>query len=254
MFKSGLLLKDRTFVPDYNSHTEMLEELHIDDTRDNMRTTFIRFEISPKNGDIFTDIGEWKYKVDQDYTPDWYVAEYDEHRARTALKDWVNRYQNKRGLGELNVGDKFTIGNIEYIVLDKDGDNVSCLTVGFINDRKQFSENTNMFSKSSIKNYLNGTYFDWISGEIGEENIIEHDCLGKDYKVSLLTVEKYKKYRDIIQNAENWWWLADAYEGTSYDVHIVGSLGGLNNFGYYDGVGGVRPFCIFKSSIFVSCR
>ena len=34
-FKSGIILKDGVFIPDYDSHTEMLEELGIKDTREN---------------------------------------------------------------------------------------------------------------------------------------------------------------------------------------------------------------------------
>ena len=33
--KSGIIFKDRIFVPEYDSHTEMLEELGIEDCKGN---------------------------------------------------------------------------------------------------------------------------------------------------------------------------------------------------------------------------
>ncbi len=49
--KSAVILKDRVFMPNYNSHTSMLEELGIDDTGRN--ANFVRAEIYPDSGDMF---------------------------------------------------------------------------------------------------------------------------------------------------------------------------------------------------------
>ena len=47
-FKSGLILKDRVFVPNGDSHTDMLEELEIEDTERNASNLFVRAELYPK--------------------------------------------------------------------------------------------------------------------------------------------------------------------------------------------------------------
>ena len=91
-FKSGIILKDRVFLPDYDSHTEMLEELKIKDTRANAERLFIRAELLPPRNDIFAPIEEWSFQVDQDILPDWYVASYDEQRMRDAVKEWAKNH------------------------------------------------------------------------------------------------------------------------------------------------------------------
>ena len=91
-FKSGIILKDRVFIPDYDSHTEMLEELKIADTEDNAKRLFVRVELVPPNDDVFTPVSEWKYRVDQDILPDWYVPEVDEKRMRDAVTEWAKEH------------------------------------------------------------------------------------------------------------------------------------------------------------------
>ena len=86
-FKSGIILKDRVFIPDYDSHEDMLGELKIEDTEDNAKRLFVRAELVPPRGDVFALVSEWEYHVDQDILPDWYVAEVDEQRMREAVTE-----------------------------------------------------------------------------------------------------------------------------------------------------------------------
>ena len=89
--KSGIILKDSVFVPDYNSHTDMLEELKIEDTRENAERLFVRAEFYPKK-DIFSDVNKWIYRVDQDILPEWYVEEADKDRFIKAVKEWHKKH------------------------------------------------------------------------------------------------------------------------------------------------------------------
>ena len=91
-FKSGIILKDRVFIPDYDSHTDMLEELKIADTEDNAKRLFVRAELVPQGDDVFTPVASWKYHVDQDILPEWYVAEVDERRMREAVTEWAKEH------------------------------------------------------------------------------------------------------------------------------------------------------------------
>ena len=91
-FKSGIILKDRVFIPDYDSHTKMLEELKIADTEDNAKRLFVRAELMSPDNDVFTPVSSWKYHVDQDILPDWYVAEVDEMRMREAVTEWAKEH------------------------------------------------------------------------------------------------------------------------------------------------------------------
>ena len=117
-FKSAIILKDRVFVPDYDSHTDILEELRIADTRVNAERLFVRAELIPKNGDVFSDISEWTFRVDQDIVPDWFVAEYEKERMIEAVKAWA---KNRIFIG-VN-GLVLEGGNNFYV---KDCKNISC--------------------------------------------------------------------------------------------------------------------------------
>ena len=86
--KSGIILKNRVFVPEYDSHTEMLEELGIEDDYLNASKTFVRVELSPANGDVFSDIDTWKLTVDQDITPEWYDEDTYKPQVVEAVKAW----------------------------------------------------------------------------------------------------------------------------------------------------------------------
>ena len=89
--KSAIILKDRIFVPDYDHHTDMLRELQIEDSRKNAEKLFVRAELYPKNGDVFSDISSWIFNVDQDITPDWFVPEYEKGRMIETVKEWAKK-------------------------------------------------------------------------------------------------------------------------------------------------------------------
>ena len=87
--KSGIILKNRVFVPEYDSHTQMLEELGIKDDYFNASKTFVRVELSPTGGDVFSDIDTWELSVDQDITPEWYDEDRYKPQVVEAVKEWA---------------------------------------------------------------------------------------------------------------------------------------------------------------------
>ena len=90
--KSAIILKDRIFMPDYDSHSKMLDELGITDDYFNASKVFVRAELVPENGDVFSDIDGWKLKVDQDITPEWFDEKDCAERMRKAVKEWANTH------------------------------------------------------------------------------------------------------------------------------------------------------------------
>ena len=90
--KSAIILKDRIFMPDYDSHTKMLEELKITDDYFNASKVFVRAELSPKNKDVFSDIDGWKFSVDQDITPEWFDEKDCAERMRNTVKEWAKTH------------------------------------------------------------------------------------------------------------------------------------------------------------------
>ena len=117
-FKSMILLKDRVFIPDYDSHQDMLDELQIEDNRKNAESLFVRVELSPADNDVFSDISTWKYTVDQDILPDWYVEEVDKKRAIEATEKWAKNHifigQNNLKLKE---GGKYYIKDCKNVIV-----------------------------------------------------------------------------------------------------------------------------------------
>ena len=90
--KSAIILKDRIFMPDYDSHSKMLEELKITDDYFNASKVFVRAELVPENEDVFSDIDGWKFSVDQDITPEWFDEKDCAERMRKAVKEWANTH------------------------------------------------------------------------------------------------------------------------------------------------------------------
>ena len=125
--KSAIILKDRVFIPDYDSHSKMLEELQIEDTRSNAERLLVRAELYPKDGDVFSPIDQWKFNVDQDIVPDWYVAGYDEERMRAAVKDWAKSHIH---IGEnditINCGSNHYIKDCKNVTVC-DSASISCV-------------------------------------------------------------------------------------------------------------------------------
>ena len=90
--KSAIILKDRIFMPDYDSHSKMLDELGITDDYFNASKVFVRAELSPKNEDVFSDIDGWEFSVDQDITPEWFDEKDCAERMRKAVKEWAKTH------------------------------------------------------------------------------------------------------------------------------------------------------------------
>lgn len=164
----------------------------------------------------------------------------------------------------LKIGDEFKLSDINWKIIDITDDGYMCIGDSFGN--KAFANSSNNWSKSSLRTYLNGELYEKISKEIGKDNIVsfKRDLLSLDGQeeygetddfVSLLTVDEYRKYRKFIPNTGDWWWLitpwstpCNNYKST---VAVVSPSGNIS----YDDCNldnGVRPFCIFSSSIFES--
>lgn len=174
----------------------------------------------------------------------------------------------QKQLADIVARETFKVGDLEFIVLEhRDGQTAVLLKDFWKTDI--FDNKSNNYANSKIRKDLNKEFYDQLKSLVGVDNIILHkvdlmsDDGRKDYGivedyVSLLTCDAYRKYVDIIDKhriTSNWWWLATAYStesnGYSSDGRCVSRDGTLYSF-YCNYYCGVRPFCIFSSSIFVS--
>ena len=165
----------------------------------------------------------------------------------------------------LKVGDKFELIGLTWTILDITDEGYKCLA-DRLEDGMKFDVKTNDWKSSSLRNYLNTDFYNKLADEIGENNVIpfESELTSLDGqteygfcedKVSLLSVDEYRTYRKHIPNADYWWWLINPYSTPCNDykesVTVVSSSGLIFRIGCRS-IGGVRPFCIFSSSIFES--
>ena len=172
----------------------------------------------------------------------------------------------RKKFDDIKVGEIITVADTDFIVLDKTDDEVVCLTKNLVYTNAYFDRNNNNYTNSSIRKKLNEEFAQKFIDEVGKRGLcdIELDLLSldglDDYgavtdKVGLLTLDMYRKYNRIIEKypVNDWWWLATpwstAHRGYSSSVCYVcsgGTVGGCD----CDVNDGVRPFCIFSSSIF----
>jgi hypothetical protein len=165
----------------------------------------------------------------------------------------------------LGIGDTFELADTTWKILDITSAGYICLADS-IEDMK-FDSDSNNWENSGLRSYLNGEFFEKMTAEIGLENIVpfERNLLSLDGqteygkcedKVSLLAADEYRKYRSLIPNTKDyWWWLVSPWSTPCNDykksVSVVSSAGCIGFNGCSSG-SGVRPVCIFSSSIFES--
>ena len=172
----------------------------------------------------------------------------------------------RKKFDDIEIGEIITVADTDFIVLDKTDDELICLTKDFVYTDTWFDSSTNNYANSSIRKKLNKEFAQKLIDEVGKRGLcdIEVDLTSldglDDYgkatdKVGLLTFDMYRKYSHIIEKypVNDWWFLATpwstphrGYSSVICSVFGVGSV-------YYDDCyddGGVRPFCIFSSSIF----
>ena len=169
-------------------------------------------------------------------------------------------------LSDIPSEETFKIGKYECIVLEKSGDTTAVILKSLLRESEKFGDNNN-YDGSDVDKICN-RFAEEIADIIGEENIVEHtidltsddglDDYGKiKRKMSLLTCAQYRRYVRILDKhkTDKWWWLATPYSTSAHDnvswtkcVSPRGNIGNVNR----NISGGVRPFCILKSNIFVS--
>lgn len=128
----------------------------------------------------------------------------------------------------LKIGDTFKIAGLDWKIIDITDKGYSCLCE-ILEEEMKFDDSSNDWKSSGLRKYLNGEFLKKISDEVGEENIVkfERDLLSLDGQteyekcedfISLLTVDEYRKYRSLIPNEENWWWLITPWSTPCNDL------------------------------------
>ena len=159
-------------------------------------------------------------------------------------------------------------GGLDCIVLDVEQDKILVLAKESIGNMPFDEGNSNNFPKGTLCKYLNGEFIKTLKANGADTSALIPTTIDltsddglKDYgettqKIFLLTCDMYRKYRSIIPNLDDWWWLATAYstESNGYPrlARHVYSDGSLDYSYAYNGHYGVRPAFYLKSSILES--
>ena len=116
--KSCLVLKDRVFCPDYDSHQSMLEELGIEDDYLHASKTFVRVEFTPPDNtkSLIEPLDRWTLKVDQDIVPEWWDEKADRQRVEEAVEAWRREHVFTEGEHIVKAGKVYAYGDAEIQV------------------------------------------------------------------------------------------------------------------------------------------
>lgn len=172
----------------------------------------------------------------------------------------------KQHMEKPEIGKTVEIAGMEWMILDKTEKGYFAVLNGFDGKERTFDSDSNNWISSKLREELNTKFLKKISDELGEDAVIgfDRDLLSLDGqteyghcedKISLLTVDEYRKYRKLLPNMSKWWWLitpwstpVNDYNSTLTVVSPSGCFNGnICNYSF-----GVRPVCIFSSSIFES--
>lgn len=163
---------------------------------------------------------------------------------------------------EPKAGNQFELAGLKWKIFDVLDSGCMCLVERLESTR--FDPDINDWRISELRRHLNSDLLEKIEDEIGEENVIrfERDLLSVDGqnqyrackdKVSLLTLDEYRKYRSLIPNEEYYWWLLTPWSTPRngyYKWMAVVVPSGNVVYGVCRNSFGVRPVCIFSPSIF----
>ena len=174
----------------------------------------------------------------------------------------------KKMLAELAAGEIFKICDIEFVKICDENGGTAAVTKNIL-FRSAFGENNNL-AESKVLKRLEKEILPKIEAEAGVDNVMEFETglISLDgstkwdkmkSKISLVTFDFYRKHVKIFDTCkpDTWWWTATADTTSEHLcddwVVCVSPRGDVNYGGYFSSDGGVRPFCIFNSSISVSC-
>ena len=163
-------------------------------------------------------------------------------------------------------GDTFKIGDMEFIKFPS-ADGMTPVVMKDIPFSSAFGNNNNL-KKSTVLEQLETKILQKIINVIGAENVctFKTDLTTLDglkpygvmeSQISLVTLDFYRTHVEIFDRykPDRWWWLAtpdSAPPHYSASWTLCVSPSGCINCVHYCNDLGVRPFLIFKSSIFES--
>lgn len=179
-----------------------------------------------------------------------------------------NKTSNMVQLSELMPGDRFEteIGKMIVLGHDEASGTTKVIQDNFFEEDVEFDEDTCDYTKSALKKKFDGEIAEAYTKAF-RDALVEHEVHlisvdMQDYgtfkcKVRPITFDEAREFNQFITDKDlpDWWWTCTPWSteerGYKYSISVVCPSGLIRCYGcYYNG--GVRPFCILKSNIFVS--
>lgn len=166
------------------------------------------------------------------------------------------------------IGKTIEVAGIKWLVLDKLEKGYLVISDEFYGKSREFDTDCNNWDSGDLRQELNTELRRKIEEAVGEGGLLKftRDLLSMDGQteygscedyVSLISVDEYRKYRKFLPNRGKWWWTltpnSTACNNDDTFVRVVSPSGSINGYSCYNSRG-VRPVCIFSSSIFESCE
>lgn len=181
------------------------------------------------------------------------------YRLNKEFADYKKKY-----IGTPEIGKVIELAGMDWLILDKTEKGYFAILNGFDEKERTFDSTSNNWITSKLRNELNARFLKKITDELGKDAVIEfdRDLLSMDGqteyghckdKISFLTVYEYRKYRKLLPNMDKWWWLLTPWSTPVNDFSTTIAVVSPSGFIFsssYDYEVGVRPVCIFSSSIF----
>lgn len=190
---------------------------------------------------------------------------YFENELNRIYKEFAE--YKKQHMEKPEIGKTVEVDGMEWMILDKTEKGYFAILNSFDGENRKFDSDSNNWIESDLRKELNDSFLKKITEELGEDAVVEfdRDLLSLDGqteyghcedKISLLTVDEYRKYRKLLPNTNDWWWLITPWStpanGYISTLAVVSPSGDFGNDYVYGSSDGVRPVCIFSSSIFES--
>lgn len=159
--KSCLVLKDRVYCPDYDSHQDMLDKLGIKDDYLGASKTFVRVELTPPDGvqSLMEPLDRWTLNVDQDVTPEWWDERADRQRVEEAVEEWRREHVFTEGEHSVEAGKVFAYGNATVIACG----NATVYAFGSATVEAYNSAKVEAYNSATVKAFDSATVKAWES-------------------------------------------------------------------------------------------
>ena len=178
----------------------------------------------------------------------------------------LNETMKKHGF---KLKQKFTMGGIDWTVIQTDRYWVKCITSECVEKRGFDGENNNNFADASIKAYLNDEFlrrmlaagvplamFEFLCVDLSnEDNGYKVDYGNSLVRIGLITRDEYRRLCNNIPQCRNSWWTATPGTSIKNSVRCVMSDNSKTTFSDITACAsdvGVRPICRLNSEILES--